>query len=506
MATGLAKKLNIDIDWLIEKVVFYCEKQAGVELYPYQKEYAEKIVESIILNDGEEITALFSRQSGKTETVAIVMAGVMVIIPKLAKLEEYAPFLGHFKDGIWVGLFAPSREQAFTTFSRTRERIRSENAQLILNDPEVDTSLDKEANPMRLSNGSFMQMHSAAKQSQIESKTYHIIILEEAQDIDDSKSKKSIRPMGASTNATILQVGTPNNKKCDFLVAIQSNKRRDAKRRKGRKTHLEFDYTVAQKYNPRYKEYIKKEKRRLGEDSDEYRMSYKLEWLLERGMFLSPQMKDFLYDSRRKHLSGSSKPCAVGIDIGKRNNSTVVTVGEIDMDNAVYDVTTEEMIPVKKVLNWLEISGDDYESQYYEVMDFLGNYNVTCIYVDSTAVGSAMADRLVYSFEGRAEVTPYDFTMPSKSVMWKLLRREIENERFTAPAHASTRRLRTYKNFVQQFDDLEKEWKGQHLVCQKPKDDKDAKDDYCDSAGLMCLAAHHEVMPTVEHDENPFFK
>ncbi len=503
--TQLALRDKVDIDWIIDKVLLYCEKQGGIELYPYQREYAEKIIESIIFNDGEEITALFSRQSGKTETVAVIMAGIMVLLPKLAEMDDFREALSHLSKGVWVGLFAPSREQAFTTFSRTRERIRSDNARMILNDPEVDTSLDKEANPMMLSNGSRMQMHSAAKQSQIESKTYHIIIIEEAQDVDQGKVTKSIHPMGAATNATILKIGTPNNKKCEFLEAIRRNKRLDTKRRGGRKAHYEYDYKVAQKYNPRYKQYIKKEKLRLGEDSDEFRMSYSLEWLLERGMFLSPEMKEKMYDVSLMHQLDSRAYCVAGIDIGKRTSSTIVTVAEVDFKNAVFDEYTQEKIPVKRTLNWLEIYGDDYESQYYEVMDFIKNYDIKVIYVDATAVGSAMADRLIYVMEGRADVVAYEFSMPSKSRMWKLLRREIENERFLVPAHAKTRRLRSYKNFEQQFDDLEKEWKGQHLVCQKPKDDKDAKDDYPDSAGLCCLAAHHEVMPELEEGDNPFW-
>ena len=56
--------MDIDIDWLIDKILMYSEKQADIELYPYQKEFARRIIESIVLNDGEEITALFSRQSG----------------------------------------------------------------------------------------------------------------------------------------------------------------------------------------------------------------------------------------------------------------------------------------------------------------------------------------------------------------------------------------------------------------------------------------------------------
>src|SRR5690606_6605240 len=96
----------------------YCEAQAGIKLHPYQREFAEAVVGSIILNDGEEFTALFSRQSGKTEAISVVASGMVVIIPLLAAIPKFAKLLKPYKDGIWIGIFAPSVEQAYTTFSR----------------------------------------------------------------------------------------------------------------------------------------------------------------------------------------------------------------------------------------------------------------------------------------------------------------------------------------------------------------------------------------------------
>jgi hypothetical protein len=498
---------EVDLDWLISKIVQYCEAQSAKKLYPYQIEFAERIVESIILNDGEELTALFSRQSGKTETIADIMSGLMVILPRLAQFPKFEPYLGQFKEGLWIGLFAPSAEQAFTTFSRTRDRIRSKNAQMILNDPEINTKLDKEANPMMLSNGSLMRMHSAAKQSQIESKTYHILILEECQDIDKQKTLKSIHPMGASTNATIIKVGTPNTKRCEFLETILRNKRQDLNLRGRRRNHFEFDYRICQKYNPRYKKYIEKEKARYGEDSDFFRMSYKLEWILDRGMFMSEQMFEDMLNKGIKHEDTCAKYCVAGIDLGKKHDSTIVTVGWVDRSSMIEDQATGAMKAInKEVLNWLELQGDDYESQYHEILDFLKNYNIKCIFVDATGVGTPIADRLIYGFENIADVIPYEFTTTTKSEMWKNLQTEIRAGRLKVPYHAKTQKLRTFRKFYQQMQDLEKEYKGQNLVCQHPQDDKDAHDDYCDSLALFALAADYDSMSTVEMTDNDIYE
>lgn len=56
---------KFDVADMTKKVVKFCEVVSGMNFYPYQTEYGEGIVESLLRNDGEEITALFSRQSGK---------------------------------------------------------------------------------------------------------------------------------------------------------------------------------------------------------------------------------------------------------------------------------------------------------------------------------------------------------------------------------------------------------------------------------------------------------
>ena len=56
---------DVDIDWLVNKIMIYCQKQAGIDLYGYQKTFGTRMVQSLVLNDGEELSALFSRQSGK---------------------------------------------------------------------------------------------------------------------------------------------------------------------------------------------------------------------------------------------------------------------------------------------------------------------------------------------------------------------------------------------------------------------------------------------------------
>ncbi len=53
---------------LVDKTITFMNALVGHELHPYQMPLARRIIESVIINDGEEITALAARQSGKSET------------------------------------------------------------------------------------------------------------------------------------------------------------------------------------------------------------------------------------------------------------------------------------------------------------------------------------------------------------------------------------------------------------------------------------------------------
>lgn len=503
---GLQRQ-EFDIEDMTIKTVKFCEAISGIEFYPYQTEYAKGIVRSLLANDGEEITALFSRQSGKSEVNACVVAGCMVILPILAKLFPWYEPLQNYKNGLYVGIFAPSGDQANTTFGRTKTRINSKNAEMILADDDIDLELKSISSLVALSNGSFCTAMSASKNAYIESKTYHLIIIEEAQDADNRVVRKSIHPMGASTNATIVKVGTANDKRSDFLEAIKRNRRRNLKGK--RQYHFQYDFKVVQKYNPRYKAFIKKEKERLGENSDEFRMAYKCEFILERGMFLTEEKWNELIENSPKNLelvhSKREGTQVAGIDWAKKHDSTVVTVLDVDWEKPLE---VDELSGVThyrtQILDWLELTGDDYESQFYQVVDFLNKYNIRIIYSDSTGVGDGMVDRLKYYYEGIADVVGYVFSMPNKSTMYMYLNQELKANRLYIPNGSRAERYKKWQTFKQQMLELEKSWRGKYMVCHHP-DEKGAKDDYCDSLALAMLASQTEGMPEIEVEENTFY-
>ena len=489
---------------LVNRIYNFCEAYSGRVMYPYQGQFSKRIIRSVLENDGAEITALFSRQSGKTETVAITVGGLMIILPQLANMPMFLddPRFQMFKDGFWVGIFAPSQRQAQTTYNRMRGRMMCKEAQAVLQDPDFRLEFTtSNGQTVALSNGSFCTAISASDGSNIEGESFKFIICEECQDISNFKIRKSIHPMGAAYNATICKIGTATTFKGDFYEAIKRNKKEYEEGKLRIRNHFEYNYKVVMKYNPKYAKYIEREKRSLGETSDEFRMSYNLEWIISRGMFVDLEKlekecgDEYLSRVSSDHVANH----VIGIDVGggsskNRNeaDSTVATVVEVDWNNPVLmesskdEETGEDIIYLAfntYIKDWLEVSpeiADNYEEQYSIIMDYIKNFRVSRIVIDATREAS-LGQRIQANV--RCEVWLFTFSSKSKSEIYKHLQTEINTGRARFPMSKSTIVTKEYQKFTQQLADLQKSYSGSYLVVSHP-DERGAHDDYPDSWAL----------------------
>lgn len=510
MAKVLSRQELLDI---ADKVFEFCKTASGIKLYPYQEEFGLRICQSVILEDAEEITALFSRQSGKTETVSCVVPSLCVLLPTLAQVPDLAKDerISKFKDGFWAGIFAPNYELAGIMHSRMATRLQGEAMLQVLQDPEIDMQLNPGRKVLQLPNGSRVDSNSAGPQTAIEGKTYHLIICEETQDIADYKIRKSIHPMGAATSATIIKIGTPAPRICDFYEACERNRLRSLEHNETfLKTHFEYDYTVAQRYNSRYEGYIQKEIERLGYESDDFRMSYRLHWILERGLFITPEIlkesgietrrtlrnnkKSFVLSSGLSNTDRSTDNLIASIDIGRSSDSTVVTIAKVWWDNPIQR-SGEDRFHIH-VLNWLEIQGDDHERQYPQILHFLSNFNIGSIIIDATGRGDPIYDRINADLDA-IEVWPFIFTTRSKHEGYTIMYQEIFEKRLTYPASAGAKKSTKWRKFVKQTTSLEKNWRGKYMSIEAPKSkgpkvlDK-PHDDYPDSLMMLCWLVHRK--------------
>ena len=158
-----------------------------------------------------------------------------------------------------------------------------------------------------------------------------------------------------------------------------------------------------------------------------------------------------------------------------------------------------------RMLNWLEIHNTEWEEQYFEIMEFLDNYNIAFVGVDAQGMGSAVADRMQRLMGSRCEVIPYSSDAKNQAERWKHLIALLQRRMLVYPGHSKARRTRVWRRFRQQMTDAEKVMKGQYLLVEAP-DEREARDDYVDSLALAAACSMNETVPLVEVIDSPFYR
>ena len=522
---------QLQVAEIVARVVSLAQVLTEKKFYPYQVELASRIVESLLEHDGDVITALMSRQVGKSETLGAIASAISVIFPSLAKrfpedwrlniTDESGVYRG-FVHGVKIGIYAPKLEQAEMIFDKVRRCLTSESSKKVLR--ELGIAFDvKNGNKIRLSNGSQLLCETASDQSKIEGETHHLLVAEEAQDIGDLKMRKSLHPMVAATMGTIVKIGTASTKTCDFYQSIKINEQTQT--HGGSRNHFFFPYQVCVLYNSMYRDYIEKEKLRIGENSDEFQTSYCCKWIFERGMFITREALfdrhvaldtgewSIRYDGRLPSTMRDFS-IVVGIDWGASYDSTVLTVMAVDWrhphDSGVFlegSVEHPYVFYKKHIVNWVEFLGDNYEVQFHSIIDYLSRVgNLRKIIMDSNTCGLPMYHRFQKMFQNKGVVIePFNFQAQVKSEGYKIFHQDIIGRRITFPASMAVRKTQEYLKFVNQMLNLRKTYKGGLMQVSHP-DEKGAHDDYTDSTMMANFGANTPSNMTVDFsNENPFF-
>jgi len=158
----------------------------------------------------------------------------------------------------------------------------------------------------------------------------------------------------------------------------------------------------------------------------------------------------------------------------------------------------------KAILDWLEIEGDEWESQYPQIVDKLSNYWIDTLVVDSTGVGDPVRERLSFMLPD-VNVAPFIFSPSTKDIGYKYLLKEVNAGRIVIPYHSEARKTKRFRKFEHQMVTLRKHYSGKFLN-PKPVDDDKGHDDYPDSLMLAVYATYFDVMPEIDVDDAFFFK
>lgn len=532
---------------LAGKVLQFCEQASDIELYAYQRVFAMRIIESLLLRDSSTVSALFARQSGKSEALGTLALGLCIILPALANTFPGDERLAPFKKGIWIGIFAPKLELSYPIYEKIRNRAESERGQTFMSDPEINVQIvHSRGDSIAFSNGSLARASTASEKSFLEGKTYHLVLIDEAQKISAYKVNKEIMPMLAANNGSCVKIGTAFMSRGGFHTDIQQNLLQEEQG--GPRNHFQFDYeqiiaerratyerqereykryqrTKDPKYRKipadtahlNYEKWIQGELKRLGgnTDAEEFKMNFRLIWQESRQIAIKEtqfaKLAMFDMDANQTRRWGDQ---VAGLDVAKKGDSTVLTIMDIDRSVPIVDQISmrtaygmEENQPMvyyrKTIVGWLELQGSFEGHQYQAICNFLQSYNVRYMLVDSTGMGDPVCERLqVLLTPMGIQVEPFRFTSSSKSDLYKYYLQEINSSRLFYPSGPSTMETMEYQKFIHQHLSLEREWSGSYMMCQAPEGDND---DYPDSAAMAMWASRQEnALPIVEVESSAF--
>lgn len=441
------------------------------ELRSYQIPLSDKMIELVISEGvlGNEISSLWSRQSGKTETVALTV---------LVLGTFYILFLN---EDFGCGLFAPVESMiTHVTRNRVRQKYKLIKHWLEREGHIIQTAgegysaatfiLQDLVNDKELT----IRSLSAGESASIIGETFGLLVIEQSELVDSLKLKTDIFPMGAAKGGVRVMTGTtsPYFRNEYFREAIEKwNK--NPKLNKSTSDYVEMiDYREASKASSTYARYVKREREKLGEDSIEFKTQYGLEWVGVALKFVGWETLAVLeqdYETLKERLR------FFAIDVARAGDSTVVTV--IELDGASIHI-----------IGWLELEGLDFEQQIPTIVEFLKHYEpLRYGLVDIAGMGRFAHDMLKKKLWPWARLDAYYPNEGSNNEMYQALDREFAHKRIFYPKKVTDDQKKNKAKFIEQMLDLERKYKGFSLKLEAPRI-KGRHDDYPVSLAMAVYA------------------
>ena len=371
-------------------------------LRPYQSEIARAVLDSIENKRGLTLSVEIARQGGKNELSA--------------HLEVLLLTMHMAAGGTLVKCSPTFKPQTVISMTRLKQRLDDFGFEGIWQ-TEMGYII-------RL--GSARQVFlSAEESSSVVGHTADVLLeIDESQDVSKDKYTKEFRPMASSTNATTVHYGTTWDDSTLLEQEKQSNL--ELERTDGIRRHFRYDWQEVARHNPAYLSFVESERARLGEEHPLFRSQYALLPIRSGGGFLSRQQIAQIWgdQSRLERRSNRSSIHVAGIDIAgesevteeqqltvRGRDATVVTIAEVHPPGAALFL--DPAIKVVEHYCWI---GKKHAELYPQLVDILKNtWNCSCVVIDATGVGEAVASFLRRALGTR--VIPFKFTQASKSVL-----------------------------------------------------------------------------------------
>ncbi|HVL23670.1 MAG TPA: hypothetical protein VM450_06275 [Thermomicrobiales bacterium] len=369
----------------------------------YQLDPARAILDSILANRGDQFAAVFSRQAGKDEMLAQLLALLL---------------LRRSRQGGTVVVAAPTlRPQALISRDRLVDRLQR-------NPLTAPLTRTHERSTVSVGNARAVFL-SAAPTANARGQTADLaLIANESQDIEPRVWDAVFDPMAASTNATTLFLGTVWSR--ETLLARQMHHLRAREAGDGRRRLFLVPWQRVAEDAPAYGDRVRARMAQLGERHPFVRTEYFLEELDgENSLFPPQRIAQMQGDHPRQHRATPGKRYALLLDVAgeeesggdqlafttSRRDSTALTVVEVDTSarsdgRAVYRVVDRRA--------W---TGTRHTALHEQLVDLARNvWRASWVVVDATGIGAGLASFLQASLARTGvRVLPFVFTSASKS-------------------------------------------------------------------------------------------
>ncbi len=397
----------------------YIEAEAGIQLRDYQLAAVEAIFMSVVRREGLTIVVEMARQGGKNELQAQIQALLLI--------------LHSFEGGeivIVSPTFKPQTENAMRRLRRVLENSRS-----------TPVMWKKESGYVFRIGGCTASFFSGQRGANVVGATASLLLMvDEAQDILESKYYKDFHPMAASTHATVALFGTAWTS--NTLLAVEKRRAQEMQAQDGIQRVFIADADLIAAEVPPYGEHVQGVIARLGRQHPIVKTQYFLEEIdAEGGMF--PASRRALVRGRHPCCETPSESViyAITIDVAgqdesaeghllreiqPRVDSTALTIAEVDTSTLGDPML---MAPTYRVVKRHYWTGAKHVKLYGQIAAICELWSPAYIVVDATGIGEPL-----YAFLAQklplTDVIGIKFTSKTKSDMGYRFLAAIDSGRF----------------------------------------------------------------------------
>jgi len=387
-------------NWDIVK--FSREKFPRHKFRSYQAEVAEWLAELVQDGQGGKAAVVFSRQSGKDEVLAQLLAWLLVL---------------HQEEGGSIVVALPTVQQANISKARLLARL--------------EACITMGAKPQRSgyevgygqANVHFLTADPSAN---VRGETASLLLVaNEAQDIKTDIWDARFDPMGASTNAPTLFLGTPWNSS-----SLLSREMKEARRQE--RLWL-VDWRRVARDVPAYGKRVEERIAQFGPHHPFIRTEYECQELGGEGGLFPEARRQLMRGSHSRVLTPGQgqNPIMLLVDVagsdetslrnadrlGGRRDSSAVTVVEVDISPTGNN---KGRMPTYRVINRYLWHNVPLSQQHERLTRLAEEWRAKYLVVDATGLGAGLVSNLKQSMGKR--VIPFVFSLKSKSdLAWNWL-------------------------------------------------------------------------------------